>query len=142
MIVFRVLFINSDYEKTKLALIFVSHDVENLVFVIVNNLLDLWNVKFLINIENIVFVNVQALKSIWQYKSFLWIIGFEEKRWIFESFIFTKFLNNFNNIGTIIELNDTILLSEDEGIGKVFTFELRCEVELHADSFQVFFSFF
>ena len=135
MIVFRVLFINSDYEKTKFALIFVCHDVENLVFVIVNNLFDFWNVKFLINVQNFVFVNVQAFKSIWQNISFLWIIGFEENWWIFESIIFVKFLNNFNGVGTIIELNDTILLSEDEGIGKVFTFELGREVELHADSF-------
>jgi len=80
MIFFRVLFVDSYDEQSKFTLIFVSNNVEYLIFIIINHLFNFLNFELFIYVHYRFLVDIETFGSIWKNESFLWIIGLEKQR--------------------------------------------------------------
>ena len=92
MILRRVIFIYSYDEKTNFILISVGNDVEYLVFIIVLDLFNFFNLVLFVDVQNFLLfiVNEKAFIGVREDKGFLRVICLEEKRmfdhWITELF--------------------------------------------------------
>jgi len=92
MILRRVIFIYSYDEKTNFILISVGNDVEYLVFIIVLDLFNFFNLVLFVDVQNFLLfiVNEKAFIGVREDKGFLRVVCLEEQRmfdhWITELF--------------------------------------------------------